>query len=73
MNTRPQNVGILATEVYFPKLYVSQSDLEAFDKVPSGKYTKGLGQRNMAFFDEYEDICSISLTGLINPFPIIFP
>ena len=62
MNFRPKDVGILALDIYFPKTYVNQSELENFDKVTAGKYTKGLGQQNMAFFELYEDICSISLT-----------
>ena len=40
---RPQNVGILAMEIYFPATYVDQNDLEAFDGAGKGKYTKGLG------------------------------
>ena len=41
--TRPQNIGILAIEIYFPTTYVAQADLETFDKVGAGKYTIGLG------------------------------
>jgi hydroxymethylglutaryl-CoA synthase len=40
------NFGILGIEVYFPQTYVSQEDLEEFDKsasVQKGKYTLGLG------------------------------
>ena len=55
-------VGILAMEVYFPSLYVSQSELEQANNVSSGKYTIGLGQDNMAFVGDREDINSISLT-----------
>ena len=62
MYFRPQDVGILALDIYFPKTYVNQTELEVFDKVSAGKYTKGLGQQNMSFFELYEDICSISLT-----------
>jgi hydroxymethylglutaryl-CoA synthase len=40
---RAQDVGILAMEIYFPSSYVDQTDLEAFDGVPRGKYTVGLG------------------------------
>ncbi len=58
-----KDVGIIAIDIYFPKTYVNQTELEQFDKVPSGKYTIGLGQKNMAFFDLYEDINSITLTG----------
>jgi hydroxymethylglutaryl-CoA synthase len=42
-NNRPQNIGILGIEIYFPPQYVSQEDLEVFDKVGKGKYTIGLG------------------------------
>lgn len=38
----PENVGILAIEIYFPSTYVAQSELEVFDKVSTGKYTIGL-------------------------------
>ncbi|CAO3606931.1 unnamed protein product [Cunninghamella blakesleeana] len=58
----PQNVGILAMEMYFPSRYVSQVDMEEYDGVSSGKYTIGLGQEKMAFIDDREDIQSICLT-----------
>jgi len=61
-NTRPIDVGILGLETYFPKTVVSQTSLEKFDGVPSGKYTIGLGQDSMAFVGDREDINSISLT-----------
>ena len=35
------NVGILGIETYFPKRYVSQSDLEVHNNIPEGKYTIG--------------------------------
>lgn len=57
-----QNVGILSIASYFPKTYVSQEDLEKFDKVDSGKYTIGLMQENMGFCTDLEDINSIALT-----------
>ena len=60
------NVGIVSMESYFPKQFVSQSDLEEYDKVSSGKYTIGLGQDAMSFTTEREDICSISMTVLSN-------
>ena len=60
------NVGIVSMEGYFPKQFVSQSDLEEYDKVSSGKYTIGLGQDAMSFTTEREDICSISMTVLSN-------
>ena len=68
MNSAPKDVGIVAIDIYFPKTYVNQAELEQFDKVPSGKYTIGLGQKNMAFFDLYEDINSITLTGFLKIF-----
>lgn len=49
---RPQNVGILGMEMYFPKRCISEDDLEEFDGVPKGKYTIGLGQKFMAFTDD---------------------
>lgn len=59
---RPQHVGILAMEVYFPRYFVAQSDLERFDGVPAGKYTLGLGQDAMAFTGDREDVNSLALT-----------
>lgn len=58
----PENVGILAVEVYFPYTCVNQEKLEEFDGVSKGKYTIGLGQRNMGFCGDREDINSLSLT-----------
>ena len=46
---RPQNVGILGMEIYFPPTYVDQRDLEKYDQVGEGKYTIGLGQTAMSF------------------------
>ena len=58
----PDNVGILAIEVYFPSKYVCQEKLEKYDGVGQGKYTIGLGQKKMAFCDDQEDINSLCLT-----------
>jgi hydroxymethylglutaryl-CoA synthase len=69
MQSKPQNIGILAMEIYFPSLYVSQADLELFDqseKVTKGKYTLGLGQEAMSFVNDREDINSITLTCVNN-------
>ncbi|KAM3717794.1 Hydroxymethylglutaryl-CoA synthase [Dirofilaria immitis] len=55
-------VGIRGIELYIPKLYVNQKDLETFDKVGEGKYTSGLGQDEMSFCADHEDITSICLT-----------
>eukprot|EP00297_Palpitomonas_bilix_P024339 CAMPEP_0113909616 /NCGR_PEP_ID=MMETSP0780_2-20120614/26977_1 /TAXON_ID=652834 /ORGANISM="Palpitomonas bilix" /LENGTH=477 /DNA_ID=CAMNT_0000905497 /DNA_START=84 /DNA_END=1517 /DNA_ORIENTATION=+ /assembly_acc=CAM_ASM_000599 len=52
----------MAMDMYFPKLYVNQAELEKFDGVSEGKYTIGLGQENMAVSEEIEDINSIALT-----------
>ena len=38
--------------------------MEEYDKAPHGKYTIGLGQTNMSFIDDKEDINSICLTVL---------
>lgn len=61
-NSYPNNVGVVAADIYFPLRYVEQSELEQFDGVSSGKYTIGLGQTNMAFCGDREDINSICLT-----------
>lgn len=62
----PQNVGIVAIEVYFPSLYVDQNELEVFDGVSTGKYTIGLGQSKMGFCTDCEDINSLCLTVVQN-------
>lgn len=62
----PQNVGIVAIEVYFPSQYVDQNELEVFDGVSSGKYTIGLGQDKMGFCTDREDINSLCLTVVQN-------
>lgn len=64
MTNSPQNIGIKGIEVYIPGQAVNQADLEKFDGIPQGKYTIGLGQTNMAFVNDREDIYSISLTVL---------
>ena len=58
----PQDVGIVAIDVYFPSQYVDQSELEDFDTVSKGKYTIGLGQDKMGFCSDREDINSLCLT-----------
>ncbi|EPQ27166.1 uncharacterized protein PFL1_05447 [Pseudozyma flocculosa PF-1] len=62
MSARPQNVGIKAIEIYFPKRCISEDDLEDFDGAPKGKYTIGFGQKFMAFTDDREDINSFALS-----------
>jgi len=61
-STRPDNVGILAMDVYFPRRCIDESELEKFDGVAPGKYTIGLGQEHMAYCDDREDINSFLLT-----------
>lgn len=58
----PENVGIIAMDIYFPTTYVEQTNLEEFNGVSKGKYTVGLGQKRMAFCNDREDIASICLT-----------
>ena len=60
----PADVGILAMEIYFPKTYVSQMELEKYDEAGTGKYTIGLGQTKMAFCGDNEDIHSFCLTAV---------
>lgn len=57
-----RDVGIGAIELYFPQNYVDQNDLEKYNNVSSGKYTIGLGQQQMGFCSDNEDVVSISLT-----------
>nr|CAD2164925.1 unnamed protein product [Meloidogyne enterolobii] len=59
---KPQNVGIIGAEFYFPKSYVDQKELEKFDNVSPNKYTLGLGQFEMGFCHENEDSCSMALS-----------
>ncbi|KAI0281777.1 hydroxymethylglutaryl-CoA synthase [Russula aff. rugulosa BPL654] len=59
---RPQDVGILGIDMYFPQRCISEEDLEVYDGVAKGKYTIGLGQKFMAFADDREDINSMALT-----------
>ncbi|XP_038056186.1 hydroxymethylglutaryl-CoA synthase 1-like [Patiria miniata] len=62
----PDDVGIIATEIYFPSQYVDQEHLEVFDGIPAGKYTIGLGQSKMGFCTDCEDINSLCLTAVQN-------
>eukprot|EP00587_Corethron_hystrix_P010738 CAMPEP_0113324990 /NCGR_PEP_ID=MMETSP0010_2-20120614/17427_1 /TAXON_ID=216773 ORGANISM="Corethron hystrix, Strain 308" /NCGR_SAMPLE_ID=MMETSP0010_2 /ASSEMBLY_ACC=CAM_ASM_000155 /LENGTH=211 /DNA_ID=CAMNT_0000184581 /DNA_START=251 /DNA_END=882 /DNA_ORIENTATION=- /assembly_acc=CAM_ASM_000155 len=58
-----KSVGICAIEIYFPKAYISQSDLEEHSGVSTGKYTIGLGQEALAVVNgDAEDVNSIALT-----------
>ncbi|KAI9223677.1 hydroxymethylglutaryl-CoA synthase [Blastocladiella britannica] len=62
----PTDVGVLGMDIYFPRRCIEQSELEKHDGVSAGKYTIGLGQTQMAFVDDREDINSISLTVVRN-------
>ncbi|GME64955.1 hydroxymethylglutaryl-synthase [Neofusicoccum parvum] len=64
MQLRAQNVGIKAIEIYFPNQCVDQAELETHMGVPSGKFTIGLGQMQMAFCDDREDTYSLALTAV---------
>lgn len=61
---RPENVGILAMEAYFPQSCLPQTALEEADGC-AGKYTVGLGQESLAFFDDREDVASVLLSALV--------
>ncbi|CCD27212.1 hydroxymethylglutaryl-CoA synthase NDAI_0K00230 [Naumovozyma dairenensis CBS 421] len=63
-DARPSHIGIKGIEIYIPTQYVSQDELETYDNVSKGKYTIGLGQTNMSFVNDREDIYSMSLTVL---------
>ena len=56
--------GIIGIEIYFPREYVEQSDLEQYDGVSSGKYTIGLGQTRLAVTTDAEDTQSIMMTAV---------
>eukprot|EP00903_Cladosiphon_okamuranus_P006122 g6026.t1 len=62
---RPVNVGVLAMDMYFPRTFVQQADLEKADGC-EGKYTVGLGQNKMAYVDDREDINSVLMTVMQN-------
>lgn len=62
-NSDDKHVGILALETYFPSTFVSQSKLEEHSGVATGKYTVGLGQRELAVVaGDAEDVNSLCLT-----------
>uniref|UniRef100_A0A6G3MDP7 Hydroxymethylglutaryl-CoA synthase n=1 Tax=Henneguya salminicola TaxID=69463 RepID=A0A6G3MDP7_HENSL len=61
MGTAQQNVGIVDLEIYYPKFYVCQKELEIYDDCV-GKYTIGLGQLEMAVPSLIEDPISMALT-----------
>lgn len=64
MDHWPKDVGIRAIHFVIPSLYVDQTDLEIYDKVSAGKYTIGLGQKQMGFCTDLEDVNSLCLTAV---------
>ena len=65
MKTKSRNVGIIDIQIYYPRYYVDQEELEVHDKIDKGKYTIGLGQSKMSFIGDNEDINSFSLTCIL--------
>jgi len=63
---RCNHAGVEALEVYFPSQYVEQSKLEEHDGVSQGKYTIGLGQSQLAFTGDFENVHSLALTVVSN-------
>ena len=51
-------------EAYFPNNVLPQTALEEADGC-AGKYTVGLGQESLAFFDDREDVASVLLSALV--------
>ena len=67
LDTNNKNIGILAMEVYFPRSYISQSQLELHSGVSPGRYTLGLGQDALALVNgDAEDVNSMALTAVHN-------
>uniref|UniRef100_A0AC35FTK7 Hydroxymethylglutaryl-CoA synthase n=1 Tax=Panagrolaimus sp. PS1159 TaxID=55785 RepID=A0AC35FTK7_9BILA len=67
-----KDVGIHAIQTYFPRNYIKQQELEKHDG-SEGKYTRGLGQLEMGFCYDNEDVNSIALTvtaGLLETYEI---
>ncbi|XP_050536228.1 hydroxymethylglutaryl-CoA synthase 2 isoform X1 [Daktulosphaira vitifoliae] len=64
MDRWPKDVGIRAIHFVIPSLYVDQTELERYDQVSEGKYTVGLGQKQMGFCTDLEDINSLCLTAV---------
>lgn len=57
------DIGIIDLYTYLPRFSVSHRDLEQYDGV-SGKYTTGLGQHQMSFVTDREDVASLALTAV---------
>jgi len=63
---RQSRPGIEAMEVYFPAQFVEQSALEEANGISKGKYTIGLGQLQMAFCTDLENVHTLALTVVSN-------
>lgn len=66
-------ISFLSNRIKFPLFFfldvhkaVNQTELEKFSNIPAGKFTIGLGQTNMAFVNDREDIYSFALTAVSN-------
>lgn len=55
-------VGIISMEHLSPRNCILQNELETFMNASRGKYTIGLGQLQMRFCSEMEDINSMAMT-----------
>mmetsp|Transcript_30667 Transcript_30667/g.85908 ORF Transcript_30667/g.85908 Transcript_30667/m.85908 type:complete len:442 (+) Transcript_30667:76-1401(+) len=64
LSAAARGIGLRGLQVVVPKHYVPLAELETHDGISAGKYTKGLGQTNMAYVDEHEDINSLCLTAV---------
>lgn len=58
------DAGIVAIEVYLPRLIVDQAGFEAYSQTPQGKYTIGLGMTTTTLVGPLEDVNSMALTVL---------
>ena len=61
-----RSFGLISIELYIPKTFIMQKDFEQSKNLPDGKITKGLGQHQMSFVSELEDVNSMALTVLRN-------
>ena len=62
--SQKEEIGIISIEHYSPRNYINQSDLETYMGVSKGKFTIGLGQKQMRFCTENEEVHSMAMTSL---------
>ena len=55
-------IGIVSLEHSSPRNCITQASLESFMNVSKGRYTVGLGQKQMRFCSELEDVNSMAMT-----------